>query len=597
NTLEVLQQSWSSATVTLTGSAPATVPSTWRVSVGETDIEAQVGANADLNTIATALGTAINAYREFTDTVNSAGQPVRDTVGHLVYTASVTGAAITISRIDLATFSVEATKSYLVKATTTYDEPFSGNDQADDVITLNGGQSTSAYGDHSSYDDTFMVTTLGGAVRVAEASGPTFTFTNGLLKTATDPRTLSVSGTEPVFSSVDRLVIRGGAGNDILSGEGVVQDLMALHFIGGGGADQLTGSAYADVLDGGLGDDTFRGYTGVDLFYDAGGSDTLFEVFDKDMSLYGNTFVAGQIVGDTGGTFSRQSKVAEQAANTAAQANNASLTIRDGRENAVTPTTVSLVAPTTANATITSQVYTVSNAVTLTITATTGNVVLNDGLGHTATFAYNASAATIQTALQSMNASYASKIGVTDSATAGQKTIRFDLATPPTLAVTSGSAAITAIYQETDISLVGTVIAGQVWTLNTTSKDLSGATVVRNYSYTVGAASDAATMVVVAKRLAEMVNADTVSELSAEDAGPEPIIYGISDSGGRYAAGAEVESLRDARTGVDIFENATLTGGASKNILVVNDSDGTITIDGTGAGSGSRSVSDWQGLV
>ena len=58
---------------------------------------------------------------------------------------------------------------------------------------------------------------------------------------------------------------------------------------------------------------------------------------------------------------------------------------------------------------------------------------------------------------------------------------------------------------------------------------------------------------------------------AAEDAAPEPIVYGLhdEDKGDRYAAGAEVESLLDV-SGEQIFENATLTGGDSNNVFVVN---------------------------
>ena len=50
---EVFQQFWNSATVTLSGSVPTDVVSTWRITLGELDIEYQAAAGASLATIAT----------------------------------------------------------------------------------------------------------------------------------------------------------------------------------------------------------------------------------------------------------------------------------------------------------------------------------------------------------------------------------------------------------------------------------------------------------------------------------------------------------------------------------------------------------------
>src|SRR6185369_16901791 len=104
----------------------------------------------------------------------------------------------------------------------------------------------------------------------------------------------------PAFLA-DNLTIATGAGNDEISGIGAIENLIALQFKGEAGNDHLVGSLWSDVLDGGLGDDKFRGSNGVDAFFDAGGNDTLDEQFDLDMSLFGNTFVAGTIIGDSGG--------------------------------------------------------------------------------------------------------------------------------------------------------------------------------------------------------------------------------------------------------------------------------------------------------
>ncbi|NBO94010.1 MAG: hypothetical protein EBV06_17140, partial [Planctomycetia bacterium] len=57
------------------------------------------------------------------------------------------------------------------------------------------------------------------------------------------------------------------------------------------------------------GDDEITGGAGVDTFIDAGGNDTLIEERDWDMSLFGNYFVVGKILGDDGGEFYKTSFV------------------------------------------------------------------------------------------------------------------------------------------------------------------------------------------------------------------------------------------------------------------------------------------------
>ena len=453
-------------------------------------------------------------------------------------------------------------------------------------MTLFGGQVT-PHGNHTQAADTFTVTTEGDTVFVTELGGPSITLLNANRTTSL----LALDGNEPQFGATDLLTISGLGGDDILNALGATNELIALHLKGDTGNDVLRGSVWADVLDGGLGDDTFTGSNGVDLFYDAGGNDKLDETFNQDLSLFGNLFVVGKIVGDDGGEFGKQSKLEEQTANELAQEREASLTIRDGREGAVTPT-VELIAPDTANSESVQQTYVINNALTLSVTATSGTFRITDGSATTATIAFDASAATIETALQALSPNYTDKIFVSDNTLAGQKTIRFSVATPPALSIVSGGAAITTIFQELDLKLVGDVVIDQVWELRIVSKDSHGDTYEKTYSYTVGAAGDPATMVAVAKRLADAVNADTTSVLTAEDAGPEPIIFGLTDTGDRYTSLAEVESLVDARLGIEIFEEANLVGGVDNNTFVVNDSDNSITV-----GSTPWAVTDWRGKV
>ncbi len=76
-------------------------------------------------------------------------------------------------------------------------------------------------------------------------------------------------------------IVEGGAGNDLIDGEGVADDNVQLTLLGGAGNDNLiggdspTGSALGDVLDGGSGDDRLEGGRGQDFFFGGEGSDQL----------------------------------------------------------------------------------------------------------------------------------------------------------------------------------------------------------------------------------------------------------------------------------------------------------------------------------
>lgn len=380
-------------------------------------------------------------------------------------------------------------------------------DAANDAVILHGGQNN-VHGDHSLDNDVWYLSTANGEVFVNQVNAPTITLSN-TYRDLTD-RTPHVDSSGNPFFVADNLTILGHDGNDQINAIGMEENLIALHLKGEAANDQVFGSIYSDVIDGGSGDDRLRGSFGVDLFYDESGNDTLDEAFDSDMSLFGNTFIAGRIVADNEGTFSKQVASIEDQANIDAKTREAFITIRDGREEPATPV-VTLTSPSTANSQSTQQDY----------------------------------------------------------------------------------ASTTGFYQETDIHLIGDVVIGDVWELTITSLDINDNPYTKAYSYTVGANGDPATMVAIAKRLAEMVNADVQSALSAEDAGPEPIIFGLTDQGDHYADGAEVESLVDARLLVEIFENASLVGGNSNNTLVVNDTNNEVFVNAVPI----NALTDWRGTV
>lgn len=123
--------------------------------------------------------------------------------------------------------------------------PGSGvGDGAADSVTVNG----------TAANDTVQVTGTGGSVSVA-----------GL------PATITLAGAEGVN---DGLVVKGGAGNDVISAANLAAGSVQLTIDGGAGNDAITGSAGADILIGGDGNDTVTGGAGNDVASLGNGNDT-----------------------------------------------------------------------------------------------------------------------------------------------------------------------------------------------------------------------------------------------------------------------------------------------------------------------------------
>ena len=114
----------------------------------------------------------------------------------------------------------------------------------------------------------------------------------------------------------DTLRINGGSGADTLDASllGTAStssipsanpvDLVALTLFGGAGNDRLIGSPFNDVIDGGTGSDTLTGGLGLDTFQSENTSalDTLVETQNVDLGLYGNTFITGVVLANSGST-------------------------------------------------------------------------------------------------------------------------------------------------------------------------------------------------------------------------------------------------------------------------------------------------------
>ena len=120
-----------------------------------------------------------------------------------------------------------------------------------------------------------------------------------------------------VRSDGDTLTINGGSGADTIDASllGTAStssipsttpvDLVALTEFGGAGDDRLIGSPFNDVIDGGTSDsagDTMTGGFGLDVFRseNATAVDTLIETQNTDLGLYGNTFITGTVLANSG---------------------------------------------------------------------------------------------------------------------------------------------------------------------------------------------------------------------------------------------------------------------------------------------------------
>ena len=123
--------------------------------------------------------------------------------------------------------------------------PGSGvGDGAADSVTVNG----------TAGNDNVQVAGTGGSVSVT-----------GLAATVT------IAGAE---GANDRLIVDGGAGNDVINAAGLAAGNVQLTIDGGAGNDTITGSQGDDILIGGDGNDTVIGGRGNDVAFLGNGNDT-----------------------------------------------------------------------------------------------------------------------------------------------------------------------------------------------------------------------------------------------------------------------------------------------------------------------------------
>jgi Ca2+-binding RTX toxin-like protein len=116
------------------------------------------------------------------------------------------------------------------------------------------GQADSVTVDGTNGSDNIQVSGTGSSVTVA-----------GL------PATVTIAGSE---GANDKLIVDGGAGNDVINAAGLAAGTVQLTIDGGAGNDTITGSAGNDMLIGGDGNDVIIGGRGNDVAFLGNGNDT-----------------------------------------------------------------------------------------------------------------------------------------------------------------------------------------------------------------------------------------------------------------------------------------------------------------------------------
>ena len=199
-------------------------------------------------------------------------------------------------------------------------------------IALGGGADTINVGDLQDTTVTALTINVGAGDHVADAvtinggaGADTFTLSGNdpstgiqIVRTVAGDSSwlqqIYVQGTQR--SGGDTLTVNGNGGDDLIdasllgSSSTASQpdlnpvDLVALTITGGTGNDRLIGSPFADVIDGGTGTDTLTGGLGLDVFRSENPTaiDILVETQNVDMGLYGNTFITGVALANTGST-------------------------------------------------------------------------------------------------------------------------------------------------------------------------------------------------------------------------------------------------------------------------------------------------------
>ena len=153
----------------------------------------------------------------------------------------------------------------------------------------------------------FQTVTLDGTILKVEGS-----FYEDIIQVQGDSSQIAVTGDplHQVFnaSAVTRVVIHGNEGNDRISVQGTVTELIEIY--GDSGNDNIWGGLRNDTLEGGAGNDAIEGWSGNDrikgdagndVLYGQSGHDTIFGGAGND-KMYGGTgndYIAGEAGADS----------------------------------------------------------------------------------------------------------------------------------------------------------------------------------------------------------------------------------------------------------------------------------------------------------
>jgi Ca2+-binding RTX toxin-like protein len=150
-----------------------------------------------------------------------------------------------------------------------------GGDGIDRILESIGSDTLTIQGSDSG--ETYNVSSVGGAIQVAEGSGSIISSRRmGLVQVLTGDGDDTVTITSLVNVLPIVLVIDGQAGDDTISATNVVLPRnLILQLNGGDGDDLVIGSSSRDRIDGGLGDDTLRGEPGDDSILGGDGNDSV----------------------------------------------------------------------------------------------------------------------------------------------------------------------------------------------------------------------------------------------------------------------------------------------------------------------------------
>ncbi len=403
----------------------------------------------------------------------------------------------------------------------------------------------------------------------------------------------------------DGIVVDAGNGSDKINAAGVLENKAALTLIGGEGNDEIVGSPFDDVLNSGSGNDRVTGGQGRDTFLDAGGDDTLVEQQDADIGIFGNYLVIGKVVGDGKLTvITKTHYTANQVQLIAVTPGSAPF--RLSFNNVQT----GLIDPSAANATAQLRAALLALPEILD-TATNGGPdgVTVSGSG-TPEDPWRVVFVRIAAGIDgipeltgpSESVSVATKTQLTinavqllsSNATAGAFTLTYKGQTSASIAWNATAATVQTSIRGlagNSVSVLGSGTATSPWVVvfASTGDNFVVPELIADSSRMVGGG-------VFYK--ANVIDEQTEQQrlIAAEDpdylALGAPVSFTLRDRGNAWNSSSIIESTLNPGNGATIFEHAILIGGSGNNVMVVNDVGGSITV-----GNSPFSVTAFTGTV